>query len=454
MNRKQNQQDQHNQRDPSQQGQQSPQPRPSTIRPMVSPLPTATLIAGIDISSKSNQIALMLGDGTKIGSSQNLPNNLPGARQLRDLLVETAKKSNCSHIRVGMEATGLYWYHLHQFLLEEVTLKGDFHIQVTTLNPKLIARFKKAYGDMDKTDPIDAMIIAERIRVGRLPISHLIDEQYEPLKRLTRFRFQLVQSLIRQQSLFLSTLFLKYSAWQQLKPFSSTFGVTAQELIQEEDPESLIKMSLPDLVEKVVRPSRNRLVDPEKTAKLVKRVAKYSYRLKPTLKEPIDLILINGYETIKFFKEKINGFDQVIEKEFAKYENPLTSIKGMGLVFGAGITAELGSTSRFTNQSAAGKYAGLTWRKRSSGNFTAEETPLRRTGNSYLRYYLVQAANSLRVHNAKYQAYYQKKYQEVPKHQHKRALVLTARKLLRLCFAMLRDQSLYQPTWQGKESTY
>ena len=38
-----------------------------------------------------------------------------------------------------------------------------------------------------------------------------------------------------------------------------------------------------------------------------------------------------------------------------------------------------------------------------------------------------------------------KKYKEVPKHQHKRALVLTARKLVRLVDVLLRNGQLYTP---------
>lgn len=410
-----------------------------------------TLIVGIDIALKNNQVVFMLQDETQLGRSLRFPNSLPGTRQLSRAIIKKAKEYSLSHVRIGMEATGIYWYHLHQFLTEDKKLK-KLNAQVFTLNPKLIAKFKKSLGDYDKTDPIDAAVIAQRILAGKLPRSHLIDEQYEPLKKLTRFRFQLVASLIRQQNLFLSNLFLKYSAWQQIKPFSSTFGTAAQKLIQDENPESLILMSLKRLTEKIIKSSRNQIVSPKKTASLLKQIANHSYQLKPNLKEPMDLILVNGYDTIRFFKEKVKAVDTVIEKEFNRYQNPLQSIKGIGLVSGAGITAELGSTSRFSGQPAAGKYAGLTWKKRSSGEFTAQETPRRKTGNSYLRYYLVQAANSLRVHNEIYKAYYLKKYQEVPKHKHKRALVLTARKLLRLCFAMLRDQSLYQPEKQRKEN--
>lgn len=41
------------------------------------------------------------------------------------------------------------------------------------------------------------------------------------------------------------------------------------------------------------------------------------------------------------------------------------------------------------------------------------------------------------MHDAEYQAFYQKKYNEVRSHQHKRAIVLTARKLVRLVVRLL-----------------
>src|SRR5699024_4122421 len=53
--------------------------------------------------------------------------------------------------------------------------------------------------------------------------------------------------------------------------------------------------------------------------------------------------------------------------------------------------------------------------------------------------------NSVRRHVPEYKYYYAKKYQEVPKHQHKRALALTARKLVRLVDALLRNNQIYTP---------
>jgi hypothetical protein len=66
-------------------------------------------------------------------------------------------------------------------------------------------------------------------------------------------------------------------------------------------------------------------------------------------------------------------------------------------------------------------------------------------GNTYLRYYLIEAANSVRQHCLEYRTYYQHKREETTKHAHRRALVLTARKLVRLIDALLRQGTIYRP---------
>ena len=67
------------------------------------------------------------------------------------------------------------------------------------------------------------------------------------------------------------------------------------------------------------------------------------------------------------------------------------------------------------------------------------------SGNRYLRYYLVEAANKVRQHDPDYAAFYAEKLSEAKTTPQKRALVLTARKLVRLVYALLRDNKLYTP---------
>jgi hypothetical protein len=70
---------------------------------------------------------------------------------------------------------------------------------------------------------------------------------------------------------------------------------------------------------------------------------------------------------------------------------------------------------------------------------------LTRTGNRYLRYYFCEAANAVRRCAPEYRAYYDRKFHEVRKHQHKRAIVLTARKLVRLVVRLLTTNEPYRP---------
>ncbi len=78
-------------------------------------------------------------------------------------------------------------------------------------------------------------------------------------------------------------------------------------------------------------------------------------------------------------------------------------------------------------------------------DLAAQERRMCKSGNRYLRYYLIEAANRMRVHIPEYAAYYARKYREVTKHQHKRALVLTARKSVGLMVGLLHRHEAYRP---------
>ena len=114
-------------------------------------------------------------------------------------------------------------------------------------------------------------------------------------------------------------------------------------------------------------------------------------------------------------------------------------------VYSAGIIAEIGDIHRFDSQASVAKYAGLVWNRSQSGDFEAEHSRMIKSGNRYLRYYLLEAANSVRRCDSEFRRYYDLKFKEVNKYQHKRALALTARKLVRLVFRLLKDNRLYIP---------
>ena len=180
---------------------------------------------------------------------------------------------------------------------------------------------------------------------------------------------------------------------------------------------------------------------------LISKAVRTSYRLGKTQQGSIDKILGVLARNIRGVEKSIKDLDQAIidiVQAMPEY-TCLSSVPGIGPVYAAGIIAEIGQIERFEDQTKIAKYAGLYWKQNQSGNQHSENTPLAKRGNRYLRYYLVEAANSVRNREPEYQAFYKKKYQETPKHKHKRALVLTARKLVRLVDVLLRNHQLYMP---------
>src|SRR5699024_10249223 len=105
----------------------------------------------------------------------------------------------------------------------------DLGAKVLIMNPKQIANFKKNYSDMDKTDEIDAFVIADYLRFGRLPMSIVKEGQYVALQQLTRARYQLVRQVAQEKQRFLQHLSFKCNTFTE-EVESSVFGKAMMDL--------------------------------------------------------------------------------------------------------------------------------------------------------------------------------------------------------------------------------
>ena len=205
-------------------------------------------------------------------------------------------------------------------------------------------------------------------------------------------------------------------------------------------------MDLHELTDFLVKKSKNRFSDPEAVAKAIQKAARSSYRLPKTVNDSVNQVLSSSICLIRALEQQIKVLDKAIAEQMQLIPNTLQSIPGIGPVYSAGIIAEIGDIHRFKNQSALGKYAGLAWTQNQSGDFESKHTKLIRSGSKFLKYYLCEAALSLVRCDTEYSRFYHLKYNEVNKGQHKRALALTARKFVRLVYALLIDNKLYTPS--------
>jgi len=411
-----------------------------------------SLFCGCDIASDSNTIWLMLEDGSQPNKLFSVDNNQLGAELFVERIHAIAKEHCVSDILIGTEATSMYDWHLLEYLSES-KLTTEFTLKLYRFNAKWIKNFKKSLAPRGKTDPLDSFAIAERLRIGRLPKEYVPDIKYQPLRKLTRFRFHLQQQITREKNFFLANLFLKASAYSSLKPFGSTFSATSLAVINDFfSVDELAAATLEELTNFTLQKGKSHFSHPEEIVNNLKRVARESYRLKPELTPSVNLILASTHNNIRCYKEQVKLVDEAIAENLKAIKHTLDSIPGIGPVYAAGIIAEIGDSNRFPNDSALAQFIGLTWPKYQSGKFQAEETRISKSGNQYLRYYFVEAANSVKRFDATYKAFYEKKYAEATKHHHKRALVLTARKLVRLVWTLLTRQTLYQPGYCSFEN--
>ena len=403
------------------------------------------LIVGMDTHRSMNVVHLEDGRGAALGKAMRIRNNRPGMEGLAARLDATVCAGGYDGIVLASEATGWYW--LGAFYTLQASCRQP--VQLYALNPRLTANYKKVLMNDDHEDVSDAEVIAERLRMGRdLPAPFEPETLYAPLRLLTRYRIHLVQGAVRVKAYAANLVYLKASEYtaKDHAAFAEVFGPTSRAVLSEFGTcEELLALPLADLAAWLQERGRHRFSDPTATAQRLQCVARDSFVLPKAFTPALNTCLGLALEQMEQLSQQIEQLDVRIAAGLQALPNPLSSIPGIGQVYAAGILSEIGNIQRFACDDAkVAKYGGLKWCHYQSGEFEAEQTPLTRHGNHYLRYYLVEAANHVRRHVPEYAAYYAKKYAEVKTHAHKRALVLTARKLVRLVTALLATNQPYR----------
>ena len=401
------------------------------------------LFVGIDVGSQNNAVYLMKPDGEK-HSSFKMQNNRSGAKLLTERIVSAIQSQRLEGVVIGMEATSIYGDSLVYALREDGKL-GQYPRKIHVLNPKQVNKFKESYPELPKNDDVDAFVIADKLRFGRITKEVYMDDyRYKALQTLTRARFYAVQDLTREKQRFTNYLFLKCSGLAQDKDIANTSATTLALMERFETVDELAYADLDELTAFIDEKGRN-FADPAAKAKAIQTAARNSYRLPVTVNNSVNQAMAVSIATMRALEKQIKVLDKAIEQQFEIIPNTLTSIPGIGKVYSAGIIAEIGDVNRFQSQASVAKFAGLVWTQHQSGEFEAQDRKLIKSGNRFLRYYLLEAANSVRRCDSEFRRYYDLKFKEVNRHQHKRALALTARKLVRLVFRLLKDNRLYKP---------
>lgn len=411
------------------------------------------LYVGVDVSLKSLVTCIVDYSGKTIFKPKSFENSPAGTVQILNQILIYADSLDVADIFIGIEATSNYG-SLFLYDVADSNILKSFSVHCFCFEPKIIKNFRKTFGDLPKNDSKDSWVIANRLRIGILPNEFYVNFKQLGLQRLTRFRQHVVQSITREKTYLVSSLFLKFSTLCQKNVLSDNFGATAEVMLTDIlSCDDIAAKPVDELIDIMLSVSRRNFKDVTVTAQALKNAAASSFKLNHDLNASVNIVLKSCFDNISALEKTLKSVESAIQKQVKElFKNEYTillSVPGIGPAIAAGLIAEIGDINRFDSHSALAKFAGLVWSQYQSGEFEAEDTSLRKTGNAYLRCYFCLAANCMRLYSDDFKTFYTRKYSEVSSHQHKRALVLTARKAVRVIFALLHDNHLYIPPKKG-----
>lgn len=392
---------------------------------------------GIDIGKYQHLAALCNEKGDLLKSPLSFSNNFKGCQELLGYLEEIDKQN----ITVGMEATGPYWLPLHERLTEQ-----GFS-EIIVLNPLEVKAYRHKGIRGNKTDRIDAKLIADILRFGDFKTSYVFDgkkQELFTLRELCRLRTHLIELIASLKLKIISLLDRIFPEYFSI--FKDVFGASSRALLTQSPlPEEIAKLSTRKLTNILNKASRGRFG--KEKAKEIKNLSQQSFGSKLALDVSALSCKILLFQ-IEHLEEQVTEIEKQITPLFRKQNTKLTSIPGIADITGAQILSEIGDFQRiaFLKDGAENlvALAGLDPKIQQSG-LDKGKARMSKRGSPYLRKAVRQAAfwAVFTKKDPMFRLIYEKqkskgKHFEV-------ALSHVSRKMLHVIFSVLKNNKDYQP---------
>lgn len=348
---------------------------------------------GLDISKYKHDCFICTETGEVIQENLSFANTNEGFCELLNLLKSL---DNSKQIRIGFEATGHYGMNLKLFLEKNNYSFMEF-------NPALVKKFIAGQTlRRTKTDKKDTIQITKYlISVDYKPHPTQFYHKYS-LKSLTRLR----EKLVKQRSYYeVQITNILDVTFPELKPaFDNSFSATLFFILNKyKNAEKIANMRDYESIKKV---SRGKF--PYAKFLKIKELAKNTVGECNDIFEFELTCLLTLHSTIQ---KEIKELESKIEEIIKELDPPTLSIKGIGIISCAGIIAEFGNISRFKSTDAMVAFAGLEPSISESGT-ESHTGKMVKHGSGHLRYYLMNVAEYVFLHEPIFTEYYYKKRNE------------------------------------------
>ncbi len=385
---------------------------------------------GIDVSKNTHEACLVNDSGEQIGKFMKLRNSRKSVDKFREFIKSKSQDMNAKP-RIGLEATGIYWYSLYS----EISRDYDINIY----NPSQIRGFASVNIRGSKTDKIDAKTIANMLRFGDAPRTNYENKQRLELREYARFYVELTKKKANLKKRFRRNLHLVFPGYDSV--FKNVFTRTSKEILAHSPtPDDIIEMGEAKLLELMKKTSNNH-INPDKARELIAKAEDTipSEILKESslfeLQIMLDIIENIEKHTLALENKMLAIWEKV------KSEHYIQTIPGISEFRAAIIWAEIGDIENFRHPDQIVAFAGLDPKVKKSGNKEVIGGPSKR-GSSTLRWALGWAVQESKNVNPVLAPYFEKKIAE-GKH-YNTARCAAAKKLVRIIWSVEKNKKSFQ----------
>jgi transposase len=388
-----------------------------------------TRFCGIDIAKQKHVAQIIDCDGQCVARSQSFNNDATG---FQSILARLKDAGGPGKVLVGMEATGHYWYGLHDFLVEH-------RYDVAVLNPIQTAQQAKKGIRKSKTDKIDAGHIATLIKNGEHRPALVPGELAMTCRQLTRLRYAMTRQGVRIKQLLWSRLHPVWPEYEAL--FATPFCATGRKLLATAPtPHDVLAMDQQELTELIRKTSRGKY-GPAQVAKIQKAAADSVGTRRGVEGARIAIrSLLAQLEAPLPIRKQLDDQIATLAERVPAY---IHTLPGAG---DRSVVSLFGETDPITTFGAPGQlvaFAGLDLTVFQTGQYNAPRRRITKRGSPILRHTLWQMAHRACYQEGDLRNYWLRRRGDGLCH--RSAVTATALKLCHVAWRILTDRRDYLP---------
>lgn len=384
---------------------------------------------GIDVAKNKHVACIIDREGKLIIRSQSFTNDAEGFQRILDRLKEVGGPTK---VAIAMEATGHYWYSLHDFLARH-------RYQVAVLNPIQTAKQVTKGIRKTQTDRIDAHHIAVLLKNGEHRPALIPGELGMTCRQLTRLHHTMVRQASRIKQLIWSKLHPVWPEYEDL--FATPFCKTGRTLLNTAPtPQDVLAMSREDLVDLIHKTSRG------------KYSAAQAYKVRQAAQDSVGIhrglgaarasirLLLAQLEALKPIREQLEGEIKELARQLPDYLATLPGATPASLV---SLFGETDPIEAFDSPAQLIAFAGLDLVVSQSGQYQAPRRHISKRGSPFLRHTLWAMAHRACYQEGDLRDYWLRRRGQGLKH--REAVIATAIKLCPVVWRIMTDRRNYLP---------